>query len=251
MDAAVRGKLQLVRQLADARADLEGPEEFVRQFGARPADEGGLCVRLQFEHDRITHLEFPFRPMAISLFLEPALGAENLRAQPCRVLAPVPVLGVEDRRRLVVPQSHAAQIGLHAVQGLEWSAVDRRMEGRVVPKLRRRKLAPPAAQRVVDRASEVHLHALVDALALTVGLRVVRGGVEQFGARRGEQLTPKRAGEDPITVGDDGVGEAVELDDVVLEDACHLRGVERVAKRNKVRELCQSIDHHHDRVVPF
>lgn len=73
------------------------------------------------------------------------------------------------------------------------------------------------------------LHALVDALTLAVCLQVVRGGVEQFGARSGEQLALEAAGEDLVAVGDDGGGDAVELDVVVQERACHLCHLKWVA----------------------
>ena len=125
------------------------------------------------------------------------------------------------------------------------------MKGRVVPELRRWKPATPTVRHVMDRATEVHLHALVDALTLAIGLGMVRRGVQQFGARRGEELSPERAGEDAVAVGDNRVGEAVELDDIVPKDAGHLRRVGRMMKRDEVREFRQPVNDHHDRVVSF
>lgn len=43
----------------------------------------------------------------------------------------------------------------------------------------------------------------------------------------------------------------MELDHVVLENACHLCGVEWMAKRNEVGKLGQAIDDDHDRVATF
>lgn len=69
--------------------------------------------------------------------------------------------------------------------------------------------------------------------------------VESLGAHLGEQLAPERIGENAVTIGDDGLGDAVELDDVVPERARHLRGVEWVAQRDEVRKLGEAINDDH------
>lgn len=96
--------------------------------------------------------------------------------------------------------------------------------------------------------TEVHLHALVDALALAVSLGVVRGGVEQLSACSSEQFSPEVAGEDLVVIGDDGGGNAVQLDNVVPERSSHLLSLKRVSQRDEVGELGEAIDNNHDGV---
>ena len=84
-------------------------------------------------------------------------------------------------------------------------------------------------------AMQVHFHALVDAFALAIHLGVIRRGVEQLGARVGEEFAPECTGEDAIAVGDDGARDAVELDDLIPEDLGHLWSFEGVVKGDEVR----------------
>ena len=85
----------------------------------------------------------------------------------------VPLLVVEDRRHLVVPECRGAEVGLDAVESFERGTVDGRVEGRVVPELGGRKPPAPVMWVVVDRAPQVHLHGLIDPLTLPVRLGVV------------------------------------------------------------------------------
>ena len=103
------------------------------------------------------------------------------------------------------------------------------MECGIVPKLCHGQPATPFVRRVMDRTTEIHLHALVHALTLAVRLGVVGRRVEQFGTRSGKQLAPEMTGEDLVAVGDDGGGDAVQLHHVVPERASHLSGIEGVA----------------------
>ncbi|XBI72567.1 hypothetical protein VPH35_066491 [Triticum aestivum] len=116
--------------------------------------------------------------MAIGLLLEAVLGALNLILQACRVGAPVPVLGVEHRRHVVVPERHDTEIGIDAVETLERSTFDCRMERGVVQELHHWQPSLLAVRRVVDGTPQAHLQALIDALALAIGLQVVRCRIE-------------------------------------------------------------------------
>lgn len=125
------------------------------------------------------------------------------------------------------------------------------MEGGIVPELRHWQPPAPLVRRVLDSASEVHLHALIHPFTLAVGLRVIGCRVQQFGASAREQLAPEVACEDLVAIGDDGHRNAVQLHHVLPEGARHLLGVEGVAERDKVGELGEAVDDHHDRVVSF
>jgi hypothetical protein len=63
-----------------------------------------------------------------------------------------------------------------------------------------------------------------------------RGEVELH-ACQGEQLTPEIAGEDQIMIKDDGVGDAMQLDQDVEECSRHSRRHIRMAEQDEVRNL--------------
>lgn len=86
------------------------------------------------------------------------------------------------------------------------------MKGGVVPELYHGQALVPPSRRIVHRAMEVHIHAPIEVLALAICLRVVHGGVEQFGACPGKQLAIEVAGEDLAAIVDDGGGNAMQLD---------------------------------------
>lgn len=62
------------------------------------------------------------------------------------------------------------------------------MEGRIVPELSRWKPVAPATRIVVDAPPEIHLLALVDSLALAIGLRVVGRRIHELSICAGEHL---------------------------------------------------------------
>jgi hypothetical protein len=59
-----------------------------------------------------------------------------------------------------------------------------------------------------------------------------------------KQLLPEGAGEDRVTVADDGARGAVQLDDVVEEGLCDGHNGVRVAQRNEVGVLEEAVHHH-------
>ena len=93
------------------------------------------------------------------------------------------------------------------------------MKTGIVPELCHWQPSVPFVRRVMDRTTEIHLHALVHALTLAVRLGVVGRRVEQFGTGSGEELAPEVIGEDLVAVGDDGGGDAVQLHHIVPEGA--------------------------------
>jgi hypothetical protein len=75
---------------------------------------------------------------------------------------------------------------------------------------------------------------------------VERSAHPQLDAGEGEQLLPERAGEDGVTVADDGARNAVELDNVVEERLGHRYRSVRVAQRDEVGVLGEPVHHCHD-----
>ena len=144
-------------------------------------------------------VEGAFSAVAVGLFLEVSLGVRELGAQHLGVRGPVQLW----QCRLVLQGGaqlwQAAHIWFLFVQRLERGALERRVVGGVVPELCGGKPLAPLSWRVVHRAPQVHLEALVDALRLAIRLRVVRCGVEHFGSG-GEQFAPHGAGEDLVAV---------------------------------------------------
>lgn len=118
------------------------------------------------------------------------------------------------------------QIGLPAEECLERRALERGMVRRVILELRGGKPLAPLLRAIVHSAAHVHFEALVNALALSIGLRVVRRSVQELGVGGGEELAPHCTGEDLVSV---GVGGAVQLNDGIPECSSNLSGVEDAA----------------------
>lgn len=55
------------------------------------------------------------------------------------------------------------------------------------------------------------LHTLVDTLLLAVGLGVISSTALEEHPSQSEELLPQFTSEDPVTIGDDGQGQAMEL----------------------------------------
>ena len=69
----------------------------------------------------------------------------------------------------------------------------------------------------MDETTKERLQALVDTLRLSVCLRVIASAQAKGNFDELEQLLPKQACEDLVTVGDDGIRKTMELVDIVKE----------------------------------
>jgi hypothetical protein len=59
------------------------------------------------------------------------------------------------------------------------------------------------------------------------------------------------ADKDKVSITNNGLGHAVQLDDTFHEFFCHSFCSKRVTQSKEVGRLTQSIDHHHDGVLPL
>ena len=84
----------------------------------------------------------------------------------------------------------------------------------------------------------------VDAFGLTVGLRMVRRGKLEVGAESGLERLPEGGDEYGASVRDDGLGRAVEAEDVVDEEGGESGSVEFGRGRNKMGLFSKTV--HHD-----
>ena len=69
----------------------------------------------------------------------------------------------------------------------------------------------------MDETTKERLQALVDTLRLSVCLRVIASAQAKRNFDELEQLLPKQACEDLVTVGDDGIRKTMKLVDIVKE----------------------------------
>ena len=105
--------------------------------------------------------------------------------------------------------------GFVTKQGLERCHPDRRVMGRVVPKLGKWDPKAPASRTYVRVATKVSFQALVDPLRLTVYLRMVGRAQPQLCSSILEEFLLEMAGENWVAVRDNGSGQPVQLVDLV------------------------------------
>lgn len=87
-----------------------------------------------------------------------------------------------------------------AIQCMEWRHVQRKVRTRIVPKLCKRKELTPVIQASMDEAAQINFQALIDALRLTIRLRVIRRAHAEFNPDDLEQLLPKSARKDWVPI---------------------------------------------------
>jgi hypothetical protein len=116
------------------------------------------------------------------------------------------------------------------------------MEAGVVAVLHPREPLEPLAGQVTSEATKVHCDDLVDRLRLAIGLWVECRGQLQLYSGHGEELRPKFAGEDGISVADYGAWNHVEPHNVVKERPHHRRRRAGVPERNEMCIRGEAVD---------
>lgn len=90
---------------------------------------------MELEQNLLSHIERALSTVSIRLLLETRLGVLELRAQQVSVCGPVQVTRGRVDGQHGAEVWKAAQVGFYAVERLERGALQRRVVGRVVPKL--------------------------------------------------------------------------------------------------------------------
>jgi hypothetical protein len=104
----------------------------------------------------------------------------------------------------------------------------------VVPILRERKPLNPLLRAGLGKAPEIGLQGLIDALGSTIRLRVIGRAQTQLSIGQAEEFSPEGACEHAITIRDDGLWHAMELEDIVKEETRHAGRSVWMGERNKV-----------------
>jgi len=100
----------------------------------------------------------------------------------------------------------------------------------------------------MHEAAKKGFEALVDALSLAIRLRMVSRAHRKSGLSKAEQLKPKGTGKNAVAVRNDTCGKAMQAVDVIKEKLCDLLGRKGMEQRDKMCELTEFVDNHHQTV---
>ncbi|XP_021309766.1 uncharacterized protein LOC8080735 isoform X3 [Sorghum bicolor] len=132
------------------------------------------------------------------------------------------------------------------VHNAERRLPQRRLKGGVEDIFRPRQPAQPVAWPVTCQTAKVHYNDLVSGLRLPVGLWVERRRHLQLCAAQTQQLPLEVGGEHRVTVGDDGLRDAVQPHDVGEESLGHCLGRVWVRQGQEVGVLAEAVDDRQD-----
>ena len=139
--------------------------------------------------------------------------------------------------------------GMETVVGEERGESGSGVFGIVVAELRQREEAGPVGLLVVTVDPKILLQDGIEALCLAVRLRMEGGGPVGVDAQKFQKTFPKVGSEDGIAIADEAGRKAVESDDVLKEQRCHVRCRHRFGSRDEDRLFREPVHNDQDCIV--
>ena len=121
--------------------------------------------------------------------------------------------------------------------------------GAIVGKFRKRKQVEPVILLIVAKDTEVGLKGLIHSFCLTVSLWMKGSGFARVNLENGGEGGPEVGGKNRTAVRNNGIREAVELDNIGDEQLREFRSRRGLETRDEVGHLGHSVDEHENRVV--
>src|SRR5215469_10680575 len=121
--------------------------------------------------------------------------------------------------------------------------------GAIVGEFRKRKQIEPVILLIVAKDMEVGLKGLIHSFCLTISLWMKGSGFARVNLENGGEGGPEVGGKNRTAVRNNGIREAVELDNIGDEQLREFRSRRGLETRDEMGHLGHSVDEHENRVV--
>ncbi len=207
------------------------------------------------DEDVITWFKLHVAAMEVGVALLSLLSRLHAGFGRLKIHVPVTDEGIDGERGVVITDGDDfvcegdGCVWMSSVNHVEWCEASRGGTVVVEGEFGTREMSVPVGLIGSDVVTDVGANVSICIFRLSVRLWVIRGAEVEKGSQLAKEFSPKLGSETWVAVGNECFGDAMETEDVILEDCCKLNGAVAHLGRNDVHVFRQTINEDTDGVV--